>query len=1635
MNSDSWDAISAQIRKSIIDERSILSEFPPEAASITAREIVLSLAADCSCKKAALMEAAPPPKRPLGRHVNNTTETKPTVMVRPTLEMAATTEARSKRFSVKLDTEADLQWVMQTINYGLTMPPEHWDIVAHSVHLYCEWLGCLLPAQSQKAVHMPRALLTSPAVYARRLLFALCRFFAPRAPMDRPTDGFFNLLHQPPCDPPDPACIASATATNSTVEAIARGLSLGVVQPNAGIVVGEGERWLQEKYIPLVSRIVGRVKQILYSSHLLTGPLWDNLLEFCLAVCYAVLALPPQIECSAITSSRLSALPPGVRVMLQLECLVAGLLNRVWIRALSQHYPSPAYWQGLQELCHVSRHRIGLSYIWSRMLVVSTCNLIRSQGVIELSCPVGALEDGTVTTTTTSACPLNLPPLSAFEPLLSPKFMVEVSKEVADISWFRLLHLFGNPVDLCHPAEITHTAVFECFRRSNAAARCRLTAVFLPGIFHNVMRSLSTTVDLFLGIAPSLSGCLSTFIGVPPSLYGPLVDIPVYFHYASVRSPDVNFLNKQQGSGDLSGSTDPSSPDGSGQTGAHFSSSLVNPQALAEAWLQPNFLVTCFYNRPHVASLLRLLGPWLFEAAVGRGKEGTIVSERSLMVDNTSFLVGRAEAMACLCRIFIYARKTQIAPELLARFYVCLVRALDPEVEYVLSTVLFHAPDLLRADLTACFSSVAPALFNAAQLVLRKPSVICPEYISMVLLRRASLHQLLSMVCLTNQFDGIQFQEISSPSSSSSSSTTTSDSSVLTTRILRMRLASLLCELLTYETDTHNLRMLLSAAYTLVLNMISVELSAPESNSKSAPNNVDPHPGVETASGLYAVLLERICASLRRWVNDFALSSFALDILGGLASTHVPQPSLARCRRCIQSICAFIEFQCWREKKDHTRLLHSLIINAFHCLGGWIVAHPNTLNDQETLRAVIETTKLGIFGDETVPLPLPGSKRGSSLEGPPLPTGMPFSKRVNEAAEQLLTILFSTAGSFPQAGGPETFSCRLNEERVAQLSATSISTFQHFLVSSPDTSASTPTAPDLLLSIAETMRPTSNTGSKRVNESIPALCRSLADPSPVFTFLRDASGRHLWSWKLRYEPISAENDTRAAPATQRLRNTKHFKSYLENSWPIRQSGGTGDPFLPKTRDNIPLVRAEKEMPTLAQSVFGSVARREVDALKSLIASEAERTAALGRRIQKARIKAFTSSYPEEQCRPQQRIDAMSSGHLLACHLGYVPVNALQGSSNSFCVPSGTNADSNHVTNSPQPNSIPNLRARSSGWKRRIPGTRNVGGGVDAASLIPSALIPVDATLARQLDDQLLTGPRSTATLFVFYVKQGQTSLEDVICNMDYWSETPKDFQSFLHSLGWCVDSVQHPGWCGPLQRSQSPWSSRFDATTMHLSGFDVRQQSCGVGSGAAESLRRNAPDGVKTFFYWADAFTEVVTLCPSKRTKIDEKPPEDRSSAEDFRAAVLWLESWGDALWVPGWTSESGGSATASASVTSNPLRTALEVQFSCSLVALVHPLASNGLFRLGLLQLHDLGHEAGPLTTGLLLSAPLLGAMVRSTLVNTLHRLAADSGDPTNTTARKRLAAVTASAATGSTKGRVASAVQLLLWSAERCY
>lgn len=125
-----------------------------------------------------------------------------------------------------------------------------------------------------------------------------------------------------------------------------------------------------------------------------------------------------------------------------------------------------------------------------------------------------------------------------------------------------------------------------------------------------------------------------------------------------------------------------------------------------------------------------------------------------------------------------------------------------------------------------------------------------------------------------------------------------------------------------------------------------------------------------------------------------------------------------------------------------------------------------------------------------------------------------------------------------------------------------------------------------------------------------------------------------------------------------------------------------------------------------------------------------------------------------------RADRVSSSHLLTCHLGYVPVNSLQPSNDSFRV---IGSDSPPSTTSHHPAAT--RRPAPSIDGRRIPGSKGVGGNIENVSLIPSALTQLDPSLIRSIDTPLVAGHRSTASLLVFYVKDGQTSLSDVIYNM------------------------------------------------------------------------------------------------------------------------------------------------------------------------------------------------------------------------------------------------------------------------------
>lgn len=81
-----------------------------------------------------------------------------------------------------LRTDRDVQWVMEVICYGLSLPintTEQHEALRDCVHIYCEWMFALAPQESVVKV-IPGPVLSDPNAYFRRIIQHLYNVFLPR---------------------------------------------------------------------------------------------------------------------------------------------------------------------------------------------------------------------------------------------------------------------------------------------------------------------------------------------------------------------------------------------------------------------------------------------------------------------------------------------------------------------------------------------------------------------------------------------------------------------------------------------------------------------------------------------------------------------------------------------------------------------------------------------------------------------------------------------------------------------------------------------------------------------------------------------------------------------------------------------------------------------------------------------------------------------------------------------------------------------------------------------------------------------------------------------------------------------------------------------------------------------------------------------------------------------------------------------------------------------------------------------------------------------------------------------------------------------------------------------------------------
>ncbi|XP_017782958.1 PREDICTED: ral GTPase-activating protein subunit beta isoform X2 [Nicrophorus vespilloides] len=183
----------------------------------------------------------------------------------------------------------------------------------------------------------------------------------------------------------------------------------------------------------------------------------------------------------------------------------------------------------------------------------------------------------------------------------------------------------------------------------------------------------------------------------------------------------------------------------------------------------------------------------------------------------------------------------------------------------------------------------------------------------------------------------------------------------------------------------------------------------------------------DSAHALFVRATYLVCHRLiSSWKTDLNVSLAALELLSGLARIHIRESDALECKRAVRWLCDYIEHQCSRPPPSHSKDLHSTIVAAFQCCSIWLLEHSYLLKDKECLQTVLEVAELGISGSKSI------KKRSEKIMMKEDKDLKPASMRVRDAAENLLTYILEQVGYFPNECGPESISSLLDEASLLQ---------------------------------------------------------------------------------------------------------------------------------------------------------------------------------------------------------------------------------------------------------------------------------------------------------------------------------------------------------------------------------------------------------------------------------------------------------------------------------------------------------------------------------------------------------------------------------------------------------------------------
>ncbi|XP_020802559.1 ral GTPase-activating protein subunit beta isoform X3 [Drosophila serrata] len=827
--------------------------------------------------------------------------------------------------------------------------------------------------------------------------------------------------------------------------------------------------------------------------------------------------------------------------------------------------------------------------------------------------------------------------------------------------------------------------------------------------------------------------------------------------------------------------------------------------------------------RPKCNSILHVFHEWLFEAAhIGgdtwrqnRKKQACEASKRpssmimehrkgsiSLSQPNSlndpqslpptltidKYESGRAEAIGTLCKIFC-AKKTgeEILPVYLARFYMALQQCLkiteSRECDETLASILLHSSDLFRLDLDG-INVLLPGFIAALEIVLPDKDLKLKTQ-SMAFnrteLRRSAINILLSIMVLPLHYQTLPIRDLV---------TSETSEKIFTFIQLKSRLMNILMNALQVETDAQNTHMLLGGLLLCVQDAVTFEETelggANLSHNSSGVQNQHHEANLLSSDNAHALFVRAtylVCHRLiSSWKTDLNVSLAALELLSGLARLHIRETdTLVRIYEASQNLTIISSDAL--ECKRAVKWICDYI--CYQCSRP-PPAHSKDLHS--TIVAAFQCTAAWL------------------MQHPYLLQDKDCLQTVLEVVELGIsgTKSQSKGGDIPKFKDEKELKPASMRVRDAAENLLTIILEQvgYFPSECGPESISSLLDEVALMKHCNSMAPAAATSSEQAiakfkyfvteNSTILALLEEPLgndqDPQPTVTLLiRGPFGRHAWTMQLRHLP----------------RSKSGIKYHAVNPGrPIPMNDVTQRPEceqknFPEGVDKVQPCVADYSIPTIEQirEQYGSGSIRELEAMlenqsihEKLAWAEADTSA--------------DSLSHAQECVPPAVCHEFHAARLFLSHFGFL------------------------------------------GFESRNP--HNPAESLGTPPQRPLIVLDTKSTaFAADLERLDKLSARTHDTVYVFYVKSGQTSAQQIIGNMAEEQSSGRDphFASMLQTLGWPVQVAEHSGWTGFVHNS---WSLK----------------------GTPEEHVNQAPNelnynGSQRVIYWADVSSEIAFVVPT----------------------------------------------------------------------------------------------------------------------------------------------------------------------------